>query len=552
MRKLILLLFISSFSFSQTTSISENDFYSLKAKAINYFNHEKKDSLNFILNKFEQDQNKAISAYSFILKAFNYRNNLNEFEYSKNIKQAKKLISEAKNNNFTTLIKSNLYNVEGMYYSMKNDSDKSLLKYIEARDLALESKDYQTLTSIDCNIPVIYEIIGDYSKAIKTCKNNILTLEKYKDKLSKSEVDYKLCVNYANIGGFYDDYYLITKKMKHLDSSIYYMQKALLYEDKSLTNGININIGNSYFTKKDYKRALIYFLNVEKESKNQLDNYSTVLTNLIFTYFELKDYKNALKRCKSIDSLFETKKGNMLKQYCFSNYYQSRIYDIIGDDTKMKHHAKIYKLYNKQLKENLTDQKDRTNLLIDLMNKDDEFNKKIAKIDGDNTFLLRAGILAFFILTIIISYFYTKNKAKSKKYQFRINTNSEQIKEITIDTDQENLILQKIKEYEAQLFYLVPEFNQKELSKKIKTNTTYLSFVFNKYYNQSFNSYYNDLRINFAIEKMKSDKKYREYSTQAIGESVGFKNADSFTNSFKKKTGKTPFQFIKELKNNDL
>jgi len=42
---------------------------------------------------------------------------------------------------------------------------------------------------------------------------------------------------------------------------------------------------------------------------------------------------------------------------------------------------------------------------------------------------------------------------------------------------------------------------------------------------------------------MKNNTKYREYSTQAIAESVGFKNAVSFTKSFSKKTGYTPYQY---------
>ena len=40
---------------------------------------------------------------------------------------------------------------------------------------------------------------------------------------------------------------------------------------------------------------------------------------------------------------------------------------------------------------------------------------------------------------------------------------------------------------------------------------------------------------------------YRKYSTQAIAESVGFKNAISFTKSFNKRTGVTPVQFIKGI-----
>lgn len=97
--------------------------------------------------------------------------------------------------------------------------------------------------------------------------------------------------------------------------------------------------------------------------------------------------------------------------------------------------------------------------------------------------------------------------------------------------------------------YLKSDFNQQSVAKKIKTNTTYLSYVFNKHYEKSFSSYYNELRISYAIKEMIENPKFRSYTTQAIAESVGFKNADSFTTSFRKKTGFTPYQFVKELNN---
>jgi len=45
------------------------------------------------------------------------------------------------------------------------------------------------------------------------------------------------------------------------------------------------------------------------------------------------------------------------------------------------------------------------------------------------------------------------------------------------------------------------------------------------------------------MQRMQTDPQYREYSTQAVAESVGYKNAVSFTKSFKRKTGMTPFQY---------
>lgn len=74
-----------------------------------------------------------------------------------------------------------------------------------------------------------------------------------------------------------------------------------------------------------------------------------------------------------------------------------------------------------------------------------------------------------------------------------------------------------------------------------------MSYVVNKNFKKSFSEYSNELKINYVINEMINNPTYRKYSTQAIAESVGFKNAISFTKSFNKRTGVTPVQFIKGI-----
>lgn len=69
----------------------------------------------------------------------------------------------------------------------------------------------------------------------------------------------------------------------------------------------------------------------------------------------------------------------------------------------------------------------------------------------------------------------------------------------------------------------------------------------NKNYEKSFSEYSNELKINYAIQELIDNPVYRKYSTQAIAESVGFKNVVSFTKSFKKRAGVSPAQFISKI-----
>jgi len=75
-----------------------------------------------------------------------------------------------------------------------------------------------------------------------------------------------------------------------------------------------------------------------------------------------------------------------------------------------------------------------------------------------------------------------------------------------------------------------------------------LSHYINHYEKKKFTDYINDLRIEYTIEKIKLDKKFRIYTIKAISESVGFSNPVSFSQAFYKKTGIKPSYFIKKMK----
>ncbi|RKN13156.1 AraC family transcriptional regulator, partial [Aquimarina sp. AD1] len=57
----------------------------------------------------------------------------------------------------------------------------------------------------------------------------------------------------------------------------------------------------------------------------------------------------------------------------------------------------------------------------------------------------------------------------------------------------------------------------------------------------------NELRIDFVVEKLKSDSKFRKYTIKAIANDIGFNTTDAFSRSFHKKTGIFPSFFLKQL-----
>lgn len=120
-------------------------------------------------------------------------------------------------------------------------------------------------------------------------------------------------------------------------------------------------------------------------------------------------------------------------------------------------------------------------------------------------------------------------------------------KESSIPIELVNKILKLLSKFQNNHEYILHDVTLFNLAKKFKTNTKYLSQIINQHKGKSFNNYINSLRINYTIEKLKTDTRFRKYSINAIANEVGFNTSESFSKAFYKNTGIKPSYFIKEL-----
>ena len=155
------------------------------------------------------------------------------------------------------------------------------------------------------------------------------------------------------------------------------------------------------------------------------------------------------------------------------------------------------------------------------------------------------------IASFIIFFYYRKNKRTIIKFDnARQQLNDIPVihkKEYNIDKKLENKFLKGINELKKSTDFLDPGFSIKVLSKKLNTNTSYLSYIINKEFNQSFKQYITELRIEYLIKKLTRESKYKNYTIKSLGEEIGYTNASAFTRAFKKYKGITPSEFIKYL-----
>ena len=94
--------------------------------------------------------------------------------------------------------------------------------------------------------------------------------------------------------------------------------------------------------------------------------------------------------------------------------------------------------------------------------------------------------------------------------------------------------------------YLDPNFSLSALSQSVDIPKHHLSQVINSEMKTSFYNLINSKRVEYAIGKLKLLEKMN-YTLEAIGYESGFNSKSSFYHNFKKVTGKTPKEYLKEI-----
>ena len=123
----------------------------------------------------------------------------------------------------------------------------------------------------------------------------------------------------------------------------------------------------------------------------------------------------------------------------------------------------------------------------------------------------------------------------------------EKTKNYNIEPELEKKILSTIEEIEANHDYTAHDFSINTIAKMAKTNSTYISFVFNKHHEATFKQYYTKKKIAYAVDLLKNDNAYAKFSIEGLANEVGYTSASSFTRAFKKEMNVTPSIYIKEL-----
>jgi AraC-like DNA-binding protein len=574
---------ISAIGFSQKgRTLTDKQYLELQDMTRFYINSNV-DSAFVFADRIEKSDNPIHKVFALGAKSYLYQIDRDSVRSKSYYAAAYKLLEKIPSGTEKNKNEAYLLNFGGLSEWKRFDFSGALDCFLKGKKLSKKGDDLIQVVKFNNNIALINSEVGNFKLAIKASKE----MEAYSDKIEYLYTAEQFVRNksntYLNLGTFYEKYYEVDNSKRYLlDSAEYYYKKALSYSKDLTVNKMNAktNLGNVYYRKNNLQKAKNTYhevLFLTKQDPNLIKEYYTALYDLGSLCFERKEYQESLVYFQKVDSIYKIKKIENL-QFVNSNYYQAKIYNIYGDAEKASAFSKTYIESYEENELKLINEATEVNLKLN----HEDVKKEMLDIQEKykNDILLKYILIGFLLLSVAFL-FYIKSKRDKKKINERVNTIIESYKmqqqenkialaemdevaeeskeeeaeyqvkkegvSISLDEEKENEILEKLAALEKKQYYLKPDFTQQAVAKKIKTNTTYLSYVVNKKFNKTFSEYSNELKINYVINEMITNPVYRKYSTQAIAESVGFKNAVSFTKSFNKRTGVTPAQFVKRL-----
>lgn len=175
-----------------------------------------------------------------------------------------------------------------------------------------------------------------------------------------------------------------------------------------------------------------------------------------------------------------------------------------------------------------------------------EFNRIKGGSEETQVYVYVVLVVIGLVLLSVVLMRYKKRRDLDSTME-TVNCDTLSVKSITIPQDSENELLSKLLDFETSLSYLKPSISLSAMAVELDTNIKYLSHLIKTHRSCNFNTYINDLRINYILEKLKSNPEYRTYKISYLAEECGFSSHSKFSASFKRVCGLSPSEFIDSL-----
>ncbi|AZB24679.1 helix-turn-helix domain-containing protein [Chryseobacterium bernardetii] len=567
-----LFIFFSNLLYTQnkiSDSLKTYSYKELKNKFYTYYENIKieqsKVIAQYYLQKAKKEQNTVQIADAYVLIHFN-ENFSNAIKY---LDSAATITKNLKG----TIYPSQTYLMKGNLYYKHDNLKYALDNYILGLQHSKAQKDKKQIAYANMNIAYLNSYMGKNADAAKTFRYYLYNGDDITDESQHNQMRISLIYCYIELNKLDSANILINEGLK----------TPLVSENKYVHNQYIYYLGAYYLKQKKYDVALKNFLTAYQYFSGIPDhNVTYTLLNIGKSYEGLKDKEKAVKNYAKMDSIIAKSSYTfpelrdvytfLIDYYKENNNKEKQLYYI---ERFLKVDQKLDEQF-KYLSTEIPRKYDTPNLLQEKENIIEElkFRKKVLYIS--------LGILLLILLFIIYLYYRSK---KTEKEQRKIaqdlislvekrnieEKNAEEKNKAndieiapkaipeqeeqndktskTISEEVTQFILQELRIFESKELFLKKGITLASLAKNIKTNTAYLSEIINTHKGKNFAAYLNDLRIDFALNRLVKDKKFRSYKLSVIAEELGYNNEQAFSLAFKKKTGTTLSMYIKEIDN---
>lgn len=429
-------------------------------------------------------------------------------------------------------------------------------------------------------------ILGDQEKGISLYKEaNQLATENHLIDLSnqclsqliKLFTEYKQyaeIVNYINkinidslassIPSVYPLLSMCYLELQKPDSARLYLTKI----DQTQKNGsgmiLNCNIADTYIAEHNIDSALIFLDKAMRQFQNQAERFRKNNIKASLPFYFLPTYS-------SLAALYQ-QKGNYQQAKNSFALVEPLMKKSTNDPGRMEKQAKALILYSSfcrvtkqyekavdllmfrdsllQIINKADKERESKNFISRLQISDLEHQNKLQETSLANSHRMvvvstTCAILFFFLICAVGYICYQRKKRldvimKQEKEAEQLESSATPEKEKSL-TPEEKLYHAAYEKVRLQKLYLNKDIRLKSLAEMLKTNHTYLSSCINTCYGNNYNQWINDFRIDYLLGRIHSGKKLSD-----LAEEAGFASTDAFYRNFKRKTGLTPNEYLKQ------
>lgn len=419
----------------------------------------------------------------------------------------------------------------------KQEDRKAGIEYaMKALELAKKSKDYSFEARIYGFMSTQYRRMGFSDKGKEYILKGLEASSKMEDKAGVSK--FQAMANHELA-----DYAMIEKKY---EKAIEYLKLAHLgYQKEENPKHRKFVIGNAeellgrcYLALGDYDQAFNHFSKAKTLIKNS-DLNNSIYASMIYQgvgamFLERKEMDSAETYLKKALVIGEKSEHGSLKALIY--------------ESMTKYYREVEKLdssaiYAAKYKDITKENNFKKNQMVN-----SEFNRVISepeqKSNSTSIYLVLTVILG--LGTISTLYYFRRKKTSEiilqDKNEERNSTNGVQI---SVRTQEE--LLKKLEEFEASELFLDKDMSLSVLIGYLNTNVKYLNHILKNIKEKDFNTYINDLRIEYIISKLRSDPDFLNYKISYLAEISGFSSHSNFSANFKRVTEFSPSEYIENI-----